>query len=636
MDLSPEQADATGKLTRWQSFQHMLLRSLWLLFAVAVLFVITRIIRPAPCWGLFLLVSLVSWPIWRYRIEYLLFRRRLVLDGVMQSASRVRRLLWTGNITKGFQVVVSMCLAWLLLTLVFQLSRQHWWLLTADAVFLALIYIPVTRGLSATINTHHLGAVVRRWPLFLVNGLVLTAVFMLLDFAVVGAPDTRQLAWNTLAEQIYLTNYSDAGCVLWGVSAGAMAVVEALAWHGSQLVIPNLPDMSARIIAWSFFLLRAATVAWLFTAMLLGICVVLEKRLLKGHGHKGGSTVSRAFFITIILLALPFFYAAIIFEPPVFPGADEPVFPCEQDVAQREQLHARLDGDVEAERQQAQQTVAEEVTRELDVLFDDIEQGVDGYLDWYFTVIGEYERLAAVFTADVAHTMREQLEKHLFTDSDFDAQLGMLDRELEQMTTGRFALLAPQLRQELANVSCAVGDVTLLPVSELNHDTLRASVAATSGVGAGIVASKALASKTTAAVVGKVAAKKTFQTGAALATKTLAKKGSSTLLSAGVGTALCAPTGPVAILCGVTAGLVTWFTVDKVLIELDEVLNREEMHADILMVLDEQKALLGEQLTEKHYARIDLMASHVNAAVQRTFVPAQDGIDMNPENQGSR
>ena len=576
MQPLPEQTDVTGKYTRWQGLQKMFLHALWLLLAVVILFFISRVVRPAPCWGLFLLVSLVCWPIWRYRIEYLLFRRRLVLDGVTQSASLARRVLWKGKLTKVLQVVVSLCLAWLLLMLVFQLSLQHWWVLAADSVFLALVYIPVTRGLAGTISTQHLGAVARRWPLFFLNGLVLTAAFMLLDFAVVGAPDTRQLAWNTLAEQTYLTHYSHAGCVLWGVSAGSAAVIEALAWHGSQLVIPNLPDMSTKIIVWTFFLLRAATVAWLFTAMLLGVSVMLERRALQQDGHKSGSTLSRAFIITILLLALPFFYAVVVLDeldPADFEydGQDASVLlePCKQDTGQREQLHAKLDSDVETKRQQAIQTIDERVSEELDVLFTDIEQGVDRYLDWYFTVIGEYQRLAAVFTADVAQTMREQLEKHLFADSDFDVQLGMLDGDLEQMTTERFAQLAPQLRQELAGANCNIGQLSLTSLSELDHDTLRASVAATSGIGAGIVTSKVLAGKTTAAVVGKVAAKKSFQTGAALATKTLAKKGSSTLLSAGAGAAICAPTGPVAILCGVTAGLITWFTVDKVLVELE-------------------------------------------------------------------
>ena len=625
---SPENADDPGNPTRWQLFSLVVRHSLWLLFAVAVLFYISRIVRPVPCWGLFLLLSLVCWPIWQYRIEYLLFRRRLVLGGVTQSSSRVRRLFWSGTLTKAIQVVVSMCLAWLLLTLATPLSMQHWQVLAADSVFLALLYVPVTRGFSGTINTRHLGAVVRRWPLFLINGLVLTAAFMWLDFAVVGAPDTRQLVWNTLAEQVYLENYHHAGCGLWGVGAGVAAALEALAWHGSQLLIPTLPDMSAKIIAWGFFLLRAATVAWLATALLLGVSTLLEKHSLKQRGHKSGNTFSRAFIITIILLALPFFYAAVKISNWIPPEPDETEFitPCRQDARSREQLRAKLDAEVDAERTQAMQAVDDELGQRLDVLFVDIEQGVDHYLDWYFTVLGEYQRLAAVFTADVAATMREQLEKYLFADSDFDVQLGALDRALGDMTSARFAALTPQLGQELASASCEIGTLAVVPLSELDHDTLRASVAATSGVGAGIVASKALASKTTAAVVGKVAAKKTFQSGAALATKTLAKKGSSTLLSAGVGTAVCAPTGPLAILCGITAGVITWFSVDKALVELDEVLNREEMRADILAVLEEQKAVLGEQLAEKHYARIDHMAREVDAAVHKTFVPASDGM----------
>ena len=633
MQPIPPPTDEPLRPTHWQVLRLTLTHSLWLLLAVAVLYFISSLVRPVPCWGLFLLVSLACWPIWQYRIEYLLFRRRLVLGGVMQSSSRIRRLFWNGGITRVIQVVVSMCLAWLLLTLLSPLSKQHWLALAADAVFLALLYVPVTRGLSGTINTEHLGAVVRRWPLLLINGLVLTAAFMLLDFAVVGAPDSRQLAWNTLAEQVYLDHYRQAGCVLWGVSAGAAAAVEALAWHGSQLLIPNLPDMSAKLIAWSFFLLRAATIAWLATALLLGVSTLMEKRALQRQGHVSGSILARAFILTIIILALPFFYAALKLselDPAVFESADDDttllINPCKQDAASREQLRASLDADVAAERTRAMQSVDEEVGQGLDVMFLDIEQGADLYLDWYFTVLGEYQRLAAVFTADVAATMREQLEKYLFANSDFDAQLGSLDRELEHMMTDRFARLAPQLGQQLAGASCELGRLTVVPLTELDHDTLRASVAATSGVGAGIVASKVLASKTTAAVVGKVAAKKTFQTGAALATKTLAKKGSSTLLSAGVGTAVCAPTGPVAILCGVTAGLIAWFSVDKALVELDEVLNREDMRADILAVLDEQKVLLGEQLAEKHYARIELMAREVNAAVQKTFVPASDGL----------
>ncbi|MCG6900494.1 MAG: hypothetical protein LJE75_10900 [Gammaproteobacteria bacterium] len=610
---------------------HVLRHALWLLLAVAALFFITHSLRVTPCWGVFLLLCLVCWPVWRYRIEYRLFRRRLVLDGVMQASSLFRRLLWKGNLTRGFEVILSLCLAWLLLLLASQLSPLHWWVLVADAVFLALLYVPVARGVSASIHPQHVGAIMRRWPLFLINGIVLASVFMLLDFAVVGAPDTRQLAWNLLVEQTYREVYTQTHCQLWGASAAIAAALEALAWHGSQLLIPNLPDTAARVIGWAFFLLRAATVAWLFTALLLGVSIVRERRLMKQQGK--ASTLSRAFLVTILLLALPFFYASLVLEqldPDDFAPGDQDVTvlkdPCKPSVAQRQRLQEKLDREVAARREQAVQALDKEVDDQLDGLFADVEQGVDRYLDWYFTVLGEYQRLAAVFTADVAQTMREQLEKYLFVDTGFDPRLVRLDSRLKQLTTGQFAELAPLLRQQLETVDCRIGELTLAPLAELDHDTLRASVAATSGVGAGIVASKMLAGKTTAAVAGKVAAKKSFQTGAALAGKTLAKKGSSTLLSAGAGTLLCAPTGPLAVLCGVSAGLITWFTVDKALVELDEVLNREEMRAEILAVLHEQQALLAEQLRQKHYASVDQMSSHVNAALQKTFLPASDGL----------
>ena len=265
--------------------------ALWLLLAVAALFFITHSLRVTPCWGVFLLVCLVCWPVWRYRIEYRLFRRRLVLDGVMQASSLFRRLLWKGNLTRGIEVIISMCLAWLLLLLASQLSALHWWVFVADAVFLAVLYVPVTRGFSGSIHPQHVGAIVRRWPLFLINGIVLASLFMLLDFAVVGAPDTRQLAWNLLVEQSYREVYAQTHCPLWGASAAIAAALEALAWHVSQLLIPNLPDTAARFAGWAFFLLRAATVAWLFTALLLGVSIVLERRLMKqdGQGTAKGS-----------------------------------------------------------------------------------------------------------------------------------------------------------------------------------------------------------------------------------------------------------------------------------------------------------------------------------------------------------
>ena len=634
MNPADEQSDQHKPQTWWQRHRLNVWRLVSMLLAAGTLLLFAGVVTQLPCWGFFILIGLIAWPVWQYRTEYLLLRRRLLLSAVARRQSRIRAWLWRGRISRAVQVVVSMCLAWLLLALVSQLSPQHWAVFAADAIFLALIIAPVSRHLSGEFSARHLNTVARHWPLFVTNGVVLSVAIMALDFFLLGAADSRHLEWHQVAVQAFAGINSEAGCVMWGVSAGLLAAVEALSWHISELVIPNLPDLSAKVIAWSFFLLRAATVAYLYTALLLGTAALLENREARRRGEARESTIARAFLLTIIVLAMPFFYAAIklnALDPAVFEtgvaGAAELVNPCKPNDTARQRLIASLDRQVDEERGNAIRDVDSSLDRELERIFSEVEKGVDIYLDWYYTVLGEYQRLAAVFAEDMTAAMSEKLEEYLFAQSDFDTQLQLLDRQLEQDAAARFVAMTPHLTAELHQAPCDIGGLVLTPLTELDRDTLRVSAAATSGVGAGIVASKALAKKTAAAVAGKLAAKKSFQAGATLTSKTLAKKGSSSLLSAGLGTALCAPSGPVAIVCGVTAGLVTWLTVDKALVELDEVLNREDMRADLLEILDEQRMELGEQLKQYHHARIDNMATQVNDAVQRTFVPYTEGLD---------
>jgi hypothetical protein len=399
-----------------------------------------------------------------------------------------------------------------------------------------------------------------------------------------------------------------------------LAAGEALAWHTSELVIPKLPGTSARVIAWSLFLLRAATIAFLFTVLLQGVSAFLEKHPAENRRPRTGNTVARAFLLTIVVLALPFFYAAVklnALDPAVFEkGVKETaefINPCKPDSTTRDRLIARLDHEISREHAIALEQAGAGIDAGLQQIFASVERGVDSYLDWYFSVAGEYQRLAAVLTDEFVDVMQDQLQEHLFAAGNFDTALDQLNRNIEYDAAERFARFAPQLGSELQTAPCNVGGLTLAPLSNLDHDALRASAAATGGVGAGVVASKALAKKTAAAVTGKLAA------------KTLAKKGSSSLLSAGLGTALCAPGGPVAILCGVTAGLVTWLAVDKALVELDDALNREEMRAEILDALADQQAELADKLKQKHYSRIDALAGRISDALRNSFIPYKDG-----------
>ena len=80
-----------------------------------------------------------------------------------------------------------------------------------------------------------------------------------------------------------------------------------------------------------------------------------------------------------------------------------------------------------------------------------------------------------------------------------------------------------------------------------------------------------------------------------------------------------------AVLCGVGAGVVTWVLFDKVFLEIDEAMFREEMRADMLTVLTDQKQEIAALLRSQHFGIIDQMTIELQGATKRVFLPARDG-----------
>ena len=226
--------------------------------------------------------------------------------------------------------------------------------------------------------------------------------------------------------------------------------------------------------------------------------------------------------------------------------------------------------------------------------------------------------------------MGERLEQELFGATRFADRLEEASRAIEAAAQGELAAAAVRLGQRAAAEAksgpCALDGVSVHAFGDLGHDRIRAAVAATGGTAAGVVTAKLLAQEAGAAVAAKVAAKNSFKAAAAMVGKVTAKKGGSILLSATAATAVCAPGGPLAVLCGIAAGAVTWLAIDKALVEIDEALFREEMRADLLAVLAEQRKVLAEALKAQHAGGIDAMALGIQARIDALFVPARDGL----------
>jgi hypothetical protein len=616
-----------------------------LTLAAGLLYVSALAFTRWPCWGLFGLLVPVAWLIWGYLAGNALFARRLWLAGVTRDDSRVRRWLIRGRLVQALTAVPALLFSALLVVIAALLAPEHWLVLALDVLVLSLLIGPLQRRLAREVQADKAGFVARRWPLLLGNLVLLAAAFLVVDFALLGAPDSRGQAWHWVAESAFGAASAHAACPAAGWAVGTLAALQAMAWHASLLVIPSLPEPLLRLGAWLVFLAHAGLFAWLFTSMLLGALALVDERRARHTagrtGGNGGGTLSTAFLYTILLLAVPYLYAVNKlrhFDPALLAtGAREAVTwsnPCRADPALAA-LAGELDTRLQAGRAEALDAADAQIDTALDAFFHRAEQGVDAYLDWYFTVLGEYQRLAAVAAGDFGTLMAEQLNRRLFEATGFETWLAdtyaALDADAGQRTAALAGGLGGQLREASDANDCAwelLAGEGLGPAPggslDLPRDAARAGASAAAGAAAGAITVKLLSKQVAGAVAAKLAAKESFQAAAALAGKAAAKKGGSSLASALGAAAVCAPTGPWAVLCGIGAGAATWLAVDKVMIEVDEARFRDAMRVDLMAALDEQRDTLAALLRQRQAAVIDARLQVLAERLGRRYVPARE------------
>lgn len=257
--------------------------------------------------------------------------------------------------------------------------------------------------------------------------------------------------------------------------------------------------------------------------------------------------------------------------------------------------------DLIAETQTASVELAQEAKATLVPLinasYDARLANVDAYLDWYYSLPADYERLVRLITGSVEEYVAQQFIEQI--------EAGVDDSELASQLQGywdRASALKDNLMERLAG--CEVADVPdWLPVTKdaLEMDTLLANlessqqlvsagermlvsagVGTAAGVGTGMVAkqlvNKALASKLTEKAFFKVAVEKI---GGMLASRTAGSV---------AGGAVGAIGGPVGVAAGVLAGGAVGVGVDYGLLKWDEAWNREGYRDEIVQTIEEARA----------------------------------------------
>ncbi len=245
------------------------------------------------------------------------------------------------------------------------------------------------------------------------------------------------------------------------------------------------------------------------------------------------------------------------------------------------------------------------VEAEADRAFDALAGRVDGFLDWYYSLGGEYGRILTLMSGELEDYLAAKLEEALGQGDAFAGVQRALDEALAGqaevqrlyrervdgiLRANRLYGASGEPLELLADVP--LGEVIAPPVHE-DLLGLEGRLAA----GAGGAAAGGLV---TATVVKKVIAKAVGKNAFKLAAKSLGKlvlgKTAGSGMGAGAGAAAGAALGSVvpgidtaigAVAGGIAGALAVGVGVDKLLIELEEAVNREAFRAELLQAIDE-------------------------------------------------
>ncbi|MEX2130714.1 MAG: hypothetical protein WD772_04455 [Pseudohongiellaceae bacterium] len=244
--------------------------------------------------------------------------------------------------------------------------------------------------------------------------------------------------------------------------------------------------------------------------------------------------------------------------------------------------------------------------QQTDAAFAALENNVDAYLDWYYSLGGEYGRLLSLATGNLEVYMARKLTEIL---QQGDVFAGVQTALREAMTGHAEAQRQYQLAAEsiLAGNRVDPGDYPVETVATAQsydfvqlprHDDvvgLQNRLLTSSGTGA---VAGVMTSVMVTKLMTNIVAKGSFKLAAKSMAKVLVTKTAGGSLGAGAGAATGAVIGSVvpgigtvigAVVGGIAGGIAVGIGIDKVLIELEEEISRETFRAEILAAIDEAR-----------------------------------------------
>lgn len=215
------------------------------------------------------------------------------------------------------------------------------------------------------------------------------------------------------------------------------------------------------------------------------------------------------------------------------------------------------------------------IHEEIDLAFEPIYSGVPEFLDWHYSVLGQYQQLSAAVLGE----LESEAKSRLF--SGVNERLESASEKIDGVFEDEFlSLISAKIQDEAQTVDEAARATYESLLNEAMSDSIqRFSSSAPFSVAA---VSEFIRNKAVFDGIAKEAVKKI----AAAVVKKAATSAAAKTVGGGVaaGTAVPAPG------IGIIGAVAAWLGIEAVQVKLDEYWNRDEFEQELITLIDKAKA----------------------------------------------
>lgn len=604
-----------------------------LVLGALLLMILTSVPLAAMSLVTFLSLNLLlSLLVFRYLYDIMLLKRHAYLSMLTQSNSPWRVRLWQSGLATLFTALSAFLVTYGIWVAVAQLSWQEGGILTASLLSFGLLRMTLRGWVGRHITAAYQGISLIRLSHWL-NVAVLCIGLLIAHYWWLEVPDTRALSLVDAMSQAYQQQAAASQLKLPGILVGINAALMTGAWHVTQVLALNAPWWIT-ILAWCGVVLGLAIQASMIWLPILGIYSSFTSIICSAHSEStkpprraqplvySWPVVACVVVISIWWLEsdpkLPNWVDAIRAEKPshlVHAGASTQAR-CTEDVVAEQQRAFEAQTSVLRQRQypqlqaQADQLIAAHVTQ----AFAASQVAIDAFLDWNFSLPGQYTQLFMLVNAGLkGHEFEQQLNTKLEEQINQHVQPALVEQSAHLDENLR-ELIAAGIREYNQQLTIALQ-------TTIQHHTLCWNVSPIqlnvehimhkSAVGAGVVPGLTLMSRALAPGSALLARAGTRRVIAMLSGRVTVRAASSGA-AAGVGS-VCGP------LCMLVAGAATWIGTDIALNAADEAMYRDTLKAQLMNAVEAQQQHLTDTLQNEVSQWLVLIFNEVEAEQNARF-----------------